>query len=548
MLCGSFRLVDWIEQLDDAPQAVVRDYLVDMQEADYPCFRQREVGGTTQEDACGSTRGWSPRGTPSRRCARCATVAKSGIVHCGSAVAVAILPETAPLPPATLRAASLHEYFEQLALAELRQLEAELHLIDFPHQLIQYNQDTLTDNLIYRLRTGTYEEVADGVFAAEDARLDEHVVADTQVGPIVLESHAHIGPFAYLSGPAHLGCHTRVIEHAAIKDYVSIGHTAKIGGEVEASVIESYTNKQHHGFLGHSYLGSWINLGAGTCNSDLKNTYGEVKMEYGSRKVPTGMQFVGCIMGDYSKTAINTGHLHRQDDRRVQHALRFRHDERPQLRQLCEALRSGHRTAAGRDDLHAASDVRTTQGHAASPRHAIDSRHVRADPRRTATGWRSVAALDGPDVSSIPVTSRPRWNTIPSSCHSLPPTEPASSACRSNCIRPRPGKARRPCFGTCEELRRCRPSFITCTYGAGGSTRDQTLEIVGAGQKPVPVAGRFALDLCRFDGRPAARLPDPGGARRESTTSWPCAVIRLPARRSSAHRPAGCGSPTNWSP
>jgi glucose-1-phosphate thymidylyltransferase len=88
---------------------------------------------------------------------------------------------------------------------------------------------------------------------------------------------------------------------------VSIGHTAKIGGEVEASVIESFTNKQHHGFLGHSYLGSWINLGAGTCNSDLKNTYGEVKMEYGSRKVPTGMQFVGCIMGDYSKSAINTG-------------------------------------------------------------------------------------------------------------------------------------------------------------------------------------------------------------------------------------------------
>ena len=98
-----------------------------------------------------------------------------------------------------------------------------------------------------------------------------------------------------------------VIEHAAIKDTVSIGHTAKIGGEVEASIIESFTNKQHHGFLGHSYLGSWINLGAGTCNSDLKNTYGNVKMEYRGSKVDTGMQFVGCIMGDYAKTAINTG-------------------------------------------------------------------------------------------------------------------------------------------------------------------------------------------------------------------------------------------------
>ncbi len=80
-----------------------------------------------------------------------------------------------------------------------------------------------------------------------------------------------------------------------------------MGGEVEASVIEPYTNKQHHGFLGHSYLGSWINLGAGTCNSDLKNTYGTINMDYGTDKVATEMQFMGCIMGDYSKTAINTG-------------------------------------------------------------------------------------------------------------------------------------------------------------------------------------------------------------------------------------------------
>jgi glucose-1-phosphate thymidylyltransferase len=110
-----------------------------------------------------------------------------------------------------------------------------------------------------------------------------------------------------LSGPVHVGRGARVLEHAALKDGVAIGHTAKIGGEVEASIIEPYTNKQHHGFLGHSYLGSWINLGAGTCNSDLKNTYGPVNMEYHGQRVATGMQFVGAIIGDYAKTAINTG-------------------------------------------------------------------------------------------------------------------------------------------------------------------------------------------------------------------------------------------------
>ncbi len=143
--------------------------------------------------------------------------------------------------------------------------------------------------------------------AAEGAILGQHVVADTRKGPIVLENNASVGPYCFLSGPAHLGAGARVIEHAAIKDGVSLGHTTKIGGEIEGSVIEPYTNKQHHGFLGHSYLGSWVNLGAGTCNSDLKNTYGQVNMEYWGHRVPTGMQFIGTIVGDYAKTAINTG-------------------------------------------------------------------------------------------------------------------------------------------------------------------------------------------------------------------------------------------------
>jgi glucose-1-phosphate thymidylyltransferase len=142
---------------------------------------------------------------------------------------------------------------------------------------------------------------------AEGATLGEHVVTDTRRGPVVIERGASIGPYCYLSGPAHVGAGARVIEHSTIKDCVSLGHTSKIGGEVEASIIEAYTNKQHHGFLGHSYLGNWINLGAGTCNSDLKNTYGQVNMEYRGQKVPTGMQFVGAIIGDYAKTAINTG-------------------------------------------------------------------------------------------------------------------------------------------------------------------------------------------------------------------------------------------------
>jgi glucose-1-phosphate thymidylyltransferase len=80
----------------------------------------------------------------------------------------------------------------------------------------------------------------------------------------------------------------------------------KVGGEIEATVIESFSNKQHTGFLGHSYLGRWVNLGAGTSNSNLKNTYGTVRMEVGGHPLDTGMQFMGCVIGDFTRSAINT--------------------------------------------------------------------------------------------------------------------------------------------------------------------------------------------------------------------------------------------------
>ncbi len=185
-------------------------------------------------------------------------------------------------------------------------VKTELELFEFPHDVVDQNLKRFEENLSQRISIGGYQEHDRHVYVGTDVRLGQHVVFDTAGGPIVIDRNVCIGPHSFLRGPIHIGQNSRVSEHAAIKDAVSIAHTCKIGGEVEASVIEPYSNKQHHGFLGHSYLGSWINLGAGTCNSDLKNTYGTVNMRYGDRKVPTGMQFMGCVIGDYAKTAINT--------------------------------------------------------------------------------------------------------------------------------------------------------------------------------------------------------------------------------------------------
>ncbi|MFK7734997.1 MAG: putative sugar nucleotidyl transferase [Pirellulaceae bacterium] len=186
-------------------------------------------------------------------------------------------------------------------------LSEELELVSFPHEVVAANMKLIHGNLEHRIANQALTQKSDGIFVDQDVELGDYLVTDTSQGPIVIERGASVGPYTLLRGPIYIGAGCKILEHSAIKDEVSLGHTTKVGGEVEAAVIEPFTNKQHHGFLGHSYLGSWINLGAGTCNSDLKNTYGAVNMEYGSAKTATGMQFLGCVMGDYAKSAINTG-------------------------------------------------------------------------------------------------------------------------------------------------------------------------------------------------------------------------------------------------
>ena len=85
----------------------------------------------------------------------------------------------------------------------------------------------------------------------------------------------------------------------------TIGPYSKVGGEIEASIIQGYSNKQHDGFLGHSYIGSWVNIAADCINSDLKNTYGTIRVPINGREVDSGEMFVGMLVGDHSKAGIN---------------------------------------------------------------------------------------------------------------------------------------------------------------------------------------------------------------------------------------------------
>ena len=107
-----------------------------------------------------------------------------------------------------------------------------------------------------------------------------------------------------LEGPAFIGPDTTIL--GGVLSEVSIGPVCKVRGEVECSLILGYTNKAHDGFLGHAYLGRWVNLGALTTNSDLKNNYGPVRVGGADGPVETGLMKVGCFLGDHVKTGIGT--------------------------------------------------------------------------------------------------------------------------------------------------------------------------------------------------------------------------------------------------
>ncbi len=301
--CGSFRLSDLISYLTDEPDqviAVVRPHLRDVVAADFPHFHS--TLDPLKEWTCCINARVAPTA---------ANLAVLGMLV-GRREAVMITdPDqqllAAAIPTASLAAPELPALDAAAwETAGCQRIDATLEAINFLHDLIRVHCDSLVANLHWRLGMGGYREIADRVFSADGTSLGEHIAIDSRNGPIVLESGCNIGPFTFLEGPVYLGPHCKIAPHSAIKDGVATGSTCKLGGEIEASIIEGFTNKQHHGFLGHSYLGSWINLGAGTCNSDLKNTYGKVKMQYGVEKISTGMQFVGCFIGDYAKTAINT--------------------------------------------------------------------------------------------------------------------------------------------------------------------------------------------------------------------------------------------------
>ncbi|MEW6194782.1 MAG: GlmU family protein [Bacteroidota bacterium] len=209
----------------------------------------------------------------------------------------------------------LNDITNTTTFGDLPSKKINIRLINYPWDLIKNNIEEITADFefIKSKRAGKFStfksiEIQNkkNVIIEKGVKIDPFAFLDASYGPIYIGKNAHIMSHSSIQGPAYIGNTSVIKMHASIYHGTSIGDVCKVGGEVENSIIHSYSNKQHEGFLGHSYLGSWINIGASTNNSDLKNNYSIVEVPISNKLVSSGLQFVGLIMGDHSKTSINS--------------------------------------------------------------------------------------------------------------------------------------------------------------------------------------------------------------------------------------------------
>ncbi|HEY8750672.1 MAG TPA: putative sugar nucleotidyl transferase [Tepidisphaeraceae bacterium] len=199
-----------------------------------------------------------------------------------------------------------------LELLNLPHTTPRARMVDSLWDLIHWNEESIVEDYadLYAQASaarpaGPYHMIQeDDVWLGPDVKLGPGCVLDASKGPIIISRGASIGPNAVIIGPCCIGAHAKIRPLTQIREGTSIGTMCTVGGEVSHSIMLGYSNKAHEGFLGHSYLGKWVNLGSGTTTSNLKNTYGEIRARIGKREFPSGRQFLGSVIGDHSKTAI----------------------------------------------------------------------------------------------------------------------------------------------------------------------------------------------------------------------------------------------------
>jgi UDP-N-acetylglucosamine diphosphorylase/glucosamine-1-phosphate N-acetyltransferase len=195
----------------------------------------------------------------------------------------------------------------------LPRAEAQARLVESIWDLISWNEESLIEDSTQlkgkprpKLGGPFYFINEDEVWLGDEVNLRPGCVVDASRGPVLIDDHVSVGANSVIEGPCHIGRYSVIKPLTHVRPGTSIGMMCKIGGEVSNSIFLGYSNKSHDGFVGDSYVGKWVNLGAGTTTSNMKNTHGEINFRMGSKEIPTGRRFLGAIIGDHAKTSIVT--------------------------------------------------------------------------------------------------------------------------------------------------------------------------------------------------------------------------------------------------
>jgi UDP-N-acetylglucosamine diphosphorylase/glucosamine-1-phosphate N-acetyltransferase len=207
----------------------------------------------------------------------------------------------------------------QRVLSELQRFGQTVALrprmLNFPWDIVEANAELIASDLplldpttfipaLHHPNAAMWHmQAPERIFVHPNAQIESPVALDAREGPIVIGA-ARIEPFSLIQGPVaiHDGA---LISGARVRAGTTIGPVCRIGGEIEATVVQAYSNKHHDGFFGHSYLGEWVNIGAMTTTSDLKNTYGSIKVTVeGYGQVDSGRLKLGCFLADHVKLGI----------------------------------------------------------------------------------------------------------------------------------------------------------------------------------------------------------------------------------------------------
>lgn len=193
--------------------------------------------------------------------------------------------------------------------------EKDFFIVNYPWDIVKYFNAVLNDDLECFDYSSAINESSDlklinpqNIFISESAKIFPYTVLDATSGKIFIEDEVQIEPFTYIKGPAYIASKSIIKSGTKIYGPASIGFNSRVAGEISSTIFHSFVNKQHDGFIGNSYVAEFVNLGADTVTSNLKNNYSPIKARFKKDSIQhqTGLTFFGSIIGEHTKTGINT--------------------------------------------------------------------------------------------------------------------------------------------------------------------------------------------------------------------------------------------------